>query len=83
MPYLKEEFKIKSLAIFGSQANNTANYGSDLDIIVEFHETIGLKMVDLVYYLEEKTGLSIDLASRESLTESFLNYIKEDLIYAN
>ncbi|MEL7523589.1 MAG: nucleotidyltransferase domain-containing protein [Cyanobacteria bacterium J06553_1] len=37
-----EEFKVKSLLLFGSVARNEANAESDVDLLVEFEQTVGL-----------------------------------------
>jgi uncharacterized protein len=41
-PYLKEEFKVKDIGIFGSYIRGEQNEKSDLDVLVEFGERIGL-----------------------------------------
>ncbi|NPA62629.1 MAG: nucleotidyltransferase, partial [Methanococci archaeon] len=47
---LKEKYKVKSIAIFGSYARGEQKETSDIDIMVEFYEPIGLKIVDLRDY---------------------------------
>ena len=37
-----KEFKVKSLMIFGSVARDEANAESDVDLLVEFEQTVGL-----------------------------------------
>ena len=44
---LFSEYPIKSLAIFGSYARREQNEESDLDILVEFNDKIGLRFIDL------------------------------------
>ncbi len=41
---LKEKYKVKSIAIFGSYARGEQTEKSDIDILVEFYEPIGLKI---------------------------------------
>ena len=53
-PILKEEFKVSKIGIFGSFVRNEQKKDSDIDIIVEFSEPIGLKFFELVELLEEK-----------------------------
>ena len=45
---LKGKYKIKKLGIFGSYARGTAEPGSDVDLLVELVEPIGLDFVSLV-----------------------------------
>lgn len=44
---LKSKYKIKSLGIFGSYSRGEAKEESDIDILVEFEEPIGLEFIDL------------------------------------
>jgi len=44
---LFQKYPIKSLAIFGSYARNEQTEQSDLDILVEFHDKIGIEFIDL------------------------------------
>ena len=39
---LEERFGVCSLSLFGSMARNEAGPESDVDLLVEFHETPGL-----------------------------------------
>ncbi|MCD4795426.1 MAG: nucleotidyltransferase domain-containing protein [Bacteroidales bacterium] len=41
------EYPIKSIAIFGSYAKKEQTEESDLDLIVEFNEQIGIRFIDL------------------------------------
>jgi predicted nucleotidyltransferase len=41
------EYPIKSMAIFGSCSRKEQNEVSDLDIVVEFSDRIGIRFVDL------------------------------------
>jgi len=49
-PALRERFKVSKIGIFGSFARNEQREGSDLDILVIFEESLGLKFFDLVFY---------------------------------
>ena len=53
-PFLKENFGVKKTALFGSFAANKQTKKSDVDILVEFARSPGLKFVTLVDYLEKK-----------------------------
>ena len=72
---------IKSLAIFGSFARNEGDENSDLDIIVEFNDRIGVRFIDLANELEKLMELKVDLVSRKGIIERYLKSIEEDLIY--
>jgi len=67
LPYLRERFGVTRLAIYGSFARGEPDLDSDVDLLVELSRPLGLKFVELAYYLEEKLGLQVDLATFEAL----------------
>ena len=69
------------MAIFGSFSRNEENENSDVDIIVEFNDKIGLGFVDLANELEELIDLKVDLVSRKGIKKRYLNSIEQDLVY--
>ena len=74
-------YPIKSLAMFGSFARNEAGESSDLDILVEFNNKIGIRFIDLADELESITGVNVDLVSRKGIKEKYFKSIERDLIY--
>ena len=76
-----KEYPIESIAIFGSYARDEQTEGSDLDLMVEFNDTIGSKFILLADELEEALGLRVDLVSKAGIKERYFNSIKSDLIY--
>ena len=79
---LKERYKVKSIAIFGSYARNEQTEKSDIDIMVEFYEPIGLKIVDLKDYLDSILNVKVDLITKNSIQNPYIKKsIEEDLIY--
>ena len=79
--YLFQAYPIKSMAIFGSYARNESIDNSDLDILVEFNDRIGIRFIDLADEIEEIVGLKVDLVSRNGIKERYLKAIDPDLIY--
>jgi len=75
------DYSIKSLAIFGSYARREQNDESDLDIVVEFNEKIGIRFIDLAEELEKLIGFKVDLVSRKGIKEKYYRKIKSDLTY--
>ena len=53
LPFLKKEFGIKKIGIFGSFTTGIQNKSSDIDIFIEFEKPIGLAFMDLADYLED------------------------------
>ena len=78
---LLEKYPIKSLAIFGSYARNEQTTQSDLDLVIEFNDKIGIRFIDLAEELENLIGFKIDLVSRNGIKEKYYQAIKNDLIY--
>lgn len=68
MPALKSNYSVKSLELFGSVVHDRQTKGSDIDILVEFSETIDLFMfVQLQEFLSETLGLKVDLVMKDAL----------------
>ena len=67
--------------MFGSFARNEAGESSDLDILVEFNNKIGIRFIDLADELESITGVNVDLVSRKGIKEKYFKSIERDLIY--
>ena len=74
---LKERFKVKSIAIFGSYARGEQKRESDVDMIIEFvkEESLGAfkfigLMMDLEEYLQEILGKKVHLASKSQAIKS-------------
>ncbi len=66
LPYLREHYGVTRLALYGSVARGEAGSESDVDLLVELSRPLGLKFVDLAFYLEEVLGCQVDLATFDS-----------------
>lgn len=80
-PELEQNFRVKRLAIFGSYARNEQTQESDIDILVEFKEPVGLTFIHLANYLENILGVKVDLLTPEAIKENRKKYIMENLVY--
>jgi len=78
---LEERFKVKSIAIFGSYAREEQTSQSDVDIIVEFKEPIGLLFIHLADFLEEILETKVDLLTFDAIKPNRQRYIIEELVY--
>ena len=78
---LFQDYPIKSMAIFGSYSRREQNDSSDLDILVEFSDKIGVRFIDLAEELENIIGFKVDLVSKKGIKEKYLKSIDSDLIY--
>jgi uncharacterized protein len=74
---LSEQYHVKSLFLFGSVARNEARPNSDIDILVEFSQPVGLfHFIDLKQRLEDILGCEVDLGTPRSLKP----YIKQQVL---
>lgn len=81
-PVLQRSYGFTSLALFGSYSRNTAIPGkSDIDVMVEFPEPIGIRFIDLADELEEILKQKVDLVSRKAIKPKYFMVIEQDLIY--
>lgn len=79
---LKKEFSVKNLAVFGSYIRGERRRGSDIDVLVEFKEPIGLfKFMDLEEYLEKLIGVKVDLVSKKALKPRIGKQILSEAVY--
>ncbi len=68
LPRLAEEHSVDSLEIFGSYARGEQAEGSDLDVLVSFHEVPGLiQFIRLEDQLSELLGVQVDLVMKDAL----------------
>ena len=81
-PALQKSYGFTSLALFGSYSRNSAIEGkSDIDVMVEFSEPIGIRFIDLADELEQILQQKVDLVSRKAIKPKYFEVIEPDLIY--
>ena len=79
-------YKPTKIGVFGSIARGDATQNSDIDILYDFQETIGLfKLIALQQNLEEKLNKKVDLVSERYINPKLRPYILNELriIYGN
>lgn len=66
--YLKSEYKIKSIGVFGSFAANRETPDSDIDILIEFEDGFDTfdNYMELKFYLEDIYQKKVDLVMKDS-----------------
>ncbi len=68
MPTLRDKYKVKMLSVFGSYIRGEQGEGSDIDILVEFYETIDLfTFIQLENFLSETLSIKVDLVMKDTL----------------
>ncbi|MGQ0793587.1 MAG: nucleotidyltransferase family protein [Deltaproteobacteria bacterium] len=78
---LNKKYHVKSIAIFGSFARNEQNENSDVDILVEFSQSLGVEFIDLADELEKVLNRKVDLVSKKGIKEKYLKLIEPELSY--
>jgi len=68
MPILKDKYKVITIGVFGSYIRGEQGKESDIDILVEFYETIDLfTFIQLEEFLSEMLGIKVDLVMKDTL----------------
>ena len=74
---------VGSLSIFGSVARGMARPDSDIDILVEFSQPVGLfEFVRLQRYLAQILGRRVDLVTPDALREPMRETILREAVHA-
>lgn len=81
LPFLKSEFCVKEIGLFGSFADDTGSDKSDIDLIVEFSSPPGWKYLTLEIFLGEQLGRKVDLVTRDSLKTQIRDSILSKVNY--
>ncbi len=81
-PELHERFGVSEIGVFGSWVRGEQREGSDIDVLVDFDQPIGLfEIMELQEYLEETFGCSVDIALRRSLRKYIGQHILAEVEY--
>ena len=78
---LREKFKVKNIGVFGSYVRGEQKGSSDVDVLVEFDDQIGLfEFMKLENYLSDLLGVKVDLVSKKALKPHIGERILEEVI---
>ncbi len=81
MPVVKKNYGVKNLEVFGSYIRGEQKKGSDLDILVEFYQTIDLfKYMELENFLSKKLGVKVDLVMKDTLKPRIKDSILQEAV---
>jgi predicted nucleotidyltransferase len=80
---LRQQFGVKSLALFGSVVRGEATDNSDVDLLVEFDRPIGLlHLVGTEQYLEKLLKVKVDLVLKRAVLPELKDEIWEETVDA-
>lgn len=78
---LRERFNVKTIGVFGSYVHGEQTAKSDIDVLVEFEEPVGLfEFMDLEFYLTDALGVKVDLVSKKALKPHIGERILEEVV---
>lgn len=60
-PQLAADFSVSRIGVFGSFAKGDFAETSDVDLVIEFDQPIGLRFVEMVEQLEQLLGRKVDV----------------------
>ena len=79
---LTEQYKVKSIGVFGSYIKSFPNEKSDIDILVEFSETPDIfEFIKLEEYLTQILGIKVDLVTKKALKPFLREGILKEIVY--
>jgi len=82
LPELREQYKLKSLGLFGSYVRAEQRKRSDLDVLVEFEEAPTLlELSALQRHLSDLAGVKVDLVLKRTLKPAIGEVILSEAIY--
>ncbi|MFP5041818.1 nucleotidyltransferase family protein [Parasediminibacterium sp. JCM 36343] len=81
-PELIAKYHISSIGLFGSIVREDFNASSsDIDIIVDFSQPIGIEFIDLANFIELKLKKNVDLVSKNGVKHQYFNQFESEIIY--
>lgn len=80
-PELVSRYHVRSLGLFGSVVRDDFTESSDIDILVDFSQPIGIEFIDLADFIEDRLNKKVDLVSRNGIKEKYFQAIERELVY--
>ena len=81
-PVLADKYHVSSIGLFGSVLRDDFSpSSSDIDIIIDFKQPIGIEFVDIADLLERELNRKVDLVSRNGIRDKYFTEIKKDIVY--
>lgn len=82
--YLKQNFEVTSISLFGSFARGEETEDSDIDLLVEIIKPTLHNVAGLQIYLEEQFKHTVHVINKHSrLKERFIRIISKDIIHVS
>jgi len=82
-PFLRKEFGVINIGLFGSYAKGNQKVDSDIDLLVELKEPRFEWLAGLQIYLETKFGRKVELVRKgKNVNQRLTQKVERDVIYA-
>ena len=80
-PELQKKYPLSELGIFGSYARWDANENSDIDVLVDFNDVIGMRYFDLIDDISLLFNTKVDVVSKRGIKPNYFRFVNDDLQY--
>ena len=80
-PALTAKYHGSSIGLLGSVVRDDFSPSSDIDIIVDFSQSIGIEFVDLADFIETKLKKNVDLVSKNGVKHKYFRTFESEIIY--
>lgn len=83
-PDLKRKYGVLNIGVFGSYSRGEADKKSDLDILIEFDDTIAIGLLEFISienFLSDKLGIKVDLVEKSAVKPRIGKNILEEVVY--
>lgn len=82
LPFLKKDYHVQNIGIFGSLVKGIAKEDSDVDILVHFSTPPGFfRFIQLEDHLKHILKRNVDLVTRNALKKTVRNEILQEVSY--
>jgi uncharacterized protein len=79
--HLISKYQLKSIGIFGSFTREDFREESDIDILIDYEQPLGIEFIDLADELEKILNHKVDLVSKNGVKPKYFKEIQKDLVY--
>ena len=81
IPFLRKNYHVTSLRVFGSYVREEQKPGSDLDILITFDELPSLLgFIAIENYLSDQLGVKVDLVMEDTLKPPLEKFILQEAV---
>jgi predicted nucleotidyltransferase len=81
MPILRDKYKVKTIGVFGSYIRGEQGKRGEIDILVDFYETIDLfTFIELEEFLSENLDIKVDLVMKDTLKPRIRDSILKEVV---